>query len=238
MLLIAICDDEPVFCQELHNALQKYYVQNRLDFNIKHFNSGKELLLSEFKFDVIFLDYQMPNIDGIETARLLRIRKKECAIIFLTNYPKIVFQSFEVNTFRFLVKPINEDELFKALDDYRNSIDDTKYLLINTHNGLWKSKYSDIIYLQAEEKHTIIRTKDEFFECILNLGKVEKLLPDDSFFRSHRAYIINFKYIKNHTLDEILFENSEKAKIGSSYRKEFKEAFQQFIVDHNQRERK
>ncbi len=143
-MIIAICDDEQVFHDELYKMLQDYYIKNRISVNIQHFYDGRQLLNSDINFDVIFMDFQMDDIDGLETSRILRRSNKDVKIIFTTSFPEIVLDSFEVDTFRFLVKPILREKL------YRETLDPTKFLIVNTNDGMWKIKHSDIIYLALQ----------------------------------------------------------------------------------------
>lgn len=100
---IAVCDDEMVLFEELYTLLNEYSALKKEPILTTYFKTGNDLLLSTEKFDIIFMDYQMDDIDGLETSKRLRLKNSNVAIIFLTVFPKIVFQSFEVNTFRFLL---------------------------------------------------------------------------------------------------------------------------------------
>ena len=126
---IAVCDDEMVLFEELYTLLNEYSALKKEPILTTYFKTGNDLLLSTEKFDIIFMDYQMDDMDGLETSKRLRLKNSNVAIIFLTAFPKIVFQSFEVNTFRFLLKPIKKDELFKAVDDYLNSVQTDDFLI-------------------------------------------------------------------------------------------------------------
>ena len=110
---IAICDDEAIFRKELKKHIDNYSKQKHLDIICDEFNNGHQLISSKNQYDVIFLDHQMDNITGLETAKKLRENNNDTDIIFLTSYPHIVFDTFSVNTFRFLVKPIDDEKLYK-----------------------------------------------------------------------------------------------------------------------------
>lgn len=179
------------------------------------------------------MDYQMDDMDGLETSKRLRLKNSNVAIIFLTAFPKIVFQSFEVNTFRFLLKPIKKDELFKAVDDYLNSVQTDDFLILNTNDGSWKVRLSEIIYVESKDKHTIIRTADNHLECCRYMQEIEKMLPKDRFIRSHRSCIVSFLHIRNHDNKTIYFDNNERASISRRYLTDFKRAFQEYIVRYN-----
>lgn len=233
---IAVCDDEKIIFDELNNLLNQYAVLKEIPILTTHFKSGRELLISSEKFDVIFMDYQMNDLNGMETSRIIRTKNSDVIIIFLTAFSNIVFQSFEVNTFRFLVKPIAKEKLFKTLDDYFNSIRTDNFLMVNTNDGLWKIKLSDIIYIESKEKHTIIRTSNNYLECCKYLGEIEKMLPQDQFIRTHRACIVSFLHIRNHDNKVIYFDNNEYAGISRRYLPNFKKALQKYIIRYNSKD--
>lgn len=102
---IAICDDERKICQLLQNKIEKYYFSQDLPFNIYIYEDGNSLLESNLnKIDVLFLDIDMPGKNGMEIAHELRNYNKDLLIVFLTAYSEYVFESFKVDTFRYLLK--------------------------------------------------------------------------------------------------------------------------------------
>ncbi len=230
---IAVCDDETALFEELYTLLNEYSKFKKEPVLTAYFKTGIELLQSAEKFDIIFMDYQMDGMDGLETSKRLRLKNSNAAIIFLTAFPKIVFQSFEVNTFRFLLKPIKKDELFKSIDDYLDSVKTDDFLILNTNDGSWKVRLSEIIYVESKDKHTVIRTADNHLECCRYMQEIEKLLPKDRFIRSHRSCIVSFLHIRNHDNKTIYFDNNERASISRRYLPDFKRAFQEYIVRYN-----
>lgn len=115
---IAICDDESIFRKELKSYLSNYRKDNRVCLDIYEFSNGEALFSSDLTFDIVFLDYQMPLLNGMETARKLRKKNSLCSIIFVTNYPDFVFESFEVTPYRFFTKPISENDIKNMLTLY------------------------------------------------------------------------------------------------------------------------
>ena len=233
---IAVCDDEKVFHKVITQLMDEYRKQRRTDTFLDYFRSGNELISSKYEYDVIFMDYQMGGLDGIETAKKIRETNKDSVIIFISAYPAVALDSFEVNTFRFLAKPIDKAKLFKALDDYLASIDYDNLLILNTHEGVWKIKMSDIVYAEANGKHTYVRTVSNTYDVHIHLKVIESKLPQSKFFRCHRAFVISFAHISNHTNTEILFDNGEKAYIGKHYCIAFKAAFQNYVMRYNEGE--
>lgn len=230
---IAVCDDEIILYEELYTLLNEYSTLKKEPILTTYFKTGYDLLSRTEKFDIIFMDYQMDDIDGLETSKRLRLKNSDVTIIFLTAFPKIVFQSFEVNTFRFLLKPIKKEDLFKSIDDYLDSVRTDDFLILNTNDGSWKVRLSEIIYVESKDKHTIIRTVDNQLECCRYMQEIEKMLPKDRFTRSHRSCIVSFLHIRNHDNKTIYFDNNERASISRRYLTDFKKAFQEYIVRYN-----
>ena len=229
----AICDDEKLFHREITTLVRKYTKIRNIEIYTDVYESGEELLKSEMEYDIIFLDYQMDGINGLETAEKLRAANSESVIIFISAYPAVALDAYEVNTFRFLAKPIDESKLFKALDDYLRLIDHDNILFLNTHEGNYKIKMSEIIYLEGEGKYTTVRTKKQSLRIHLNLRQLELKLPQSKFIRCSKSFVVGFLHISNHDSSEILFDNGEKAKIGAHYAARFKTEFQYYILRYN-----
>jgi DNA-binding LytR/AlgR family response regulator len=179
------------------------------------------------------MDYQMAEIDGLETARQIRKKNNETAIIFLTSFPDIVFDTFEVNAYRFLVKPIDDDKLEAALDSYLADNDESNFILIKTDESNKKININDIIYIEASDKYCNIRTDEGTVLFKKTLSEIEKMLPEDKFFRCHRTYLVGFRHIVSHTSTDILFDNKERALISRVKISPFKKAFTNYIKRYN-----
>ncbi|MDE7229482.1 MAG: LytTR family DNA-binding domain-containing protein [Oscillospiraceae bacterium] len=231
---VAICDDEKVFHKEITNLLRKFQKLRNIDIFIDYYESGDMLLGSKYEYDVIFMDYQMEKLNGIETAKKLRRKNSDSIIIFISAYPAAALDAFEVNTFRFLKKPIDETKLFKALDDYLKSIDYDNLLLIKTHEGIYKVKISEIIYLEGDGRYTIIRSENQSLRVRANLKQLELKLPASKFTRCSKSFVVGFGHIINHDSTNINFDNGEKAVIGTHYVTKFKSEFQNYIMKYNE----
>jgi len=229
----AICDDEKIFRNEVKKTLDTYSKDRHVDVLYDEFSNGHDLLASKNNYDIIFMDYQMDSIDGLETAKKLREKNNKTDIIFLTSYPQIVFDTFQVNTFRFLVKPIDYEKLSSALDDYRKLQNTEEFLIIKIDEITKKIPMSSIIYAEASDKYCYIRTTEEELLYKKTLSDLESLLPDDTFFRCHRSFIVNFRHIVSHTNTDILFDNNEKAQISKVKASGFKKAFLDYIKRNN-----
>ncbi len=228
-MIAAICDDEPLFREKMHAFLVAYKNARRIPLDIVEFSNGKDLLDYEYPLDIVLLDYEMPVLDGMETARQLRERKSLCCIIFITAFPQHVFEAFEVNTYRYLVKPIDFDHLEKVLDKY---IKDRKMLspiTLNIDGEQITVNSEDIVYLEADGKYCCIRTTNSFLHSSKTLSQILELLPQHCFYRTHKSYAVNFYCI--HTIKEniAVLTNRERIKISRNKVADFKTAYKEFI---------
>lgn len=230
---IAICDDDRGFHGVIERLTEQYELARNIRIYTRHFDRGEALPIPN-EFDVVFMDYEMKGINGIETAKRLREANSNATIIFLSAYPEAALDSFEVSAFRFLKKPVDKDKLFKALDDYWASFDHDSILTFKTRDGGHTVKTSDIIYLEGDRGHTTIRTKDKSFYVYETLMQLEIRLPPEKFVRCHKTFVAGLAHIKNHNVTEMVFDNGEKASIGRYYSKSFKNALQNYIMRYNE----
>ena len=192
---IAICDDQMAMHTELKKHLENYAQKRNLIMIYNDYTNGFDLISSQNEYDIIFMDYQMAEIDGLETARQIRKKNTDTTIIFLTSFPDIVFDTFEVNAYRFLVKPIDDARLEAALDSYLSDNDESNLILIKTDESNKKININDIIYIEASDKYCNIRTNEGTVLFKKTLSEIEKMLPEDKFFRCHRTYLVGFRHI-------------------------------------------
>lgn len=111
MINIAICDDEPGVLGDMYRRVSRL----RPEYSAECFGSGGELLKSKKRFDIVFLDIEMPGLDGMETARRLNERSGGIYIIFLTSHAQYMREAFKVRAYRYLVKPVDDKELCESV---------------------------------------------------------------------------------------------------------------------------
>ena len=226
---IAICDDEIPMHDLLKRHLDSYARKRNLSVMYSDYTGGQELLAFPQDLDLIFMDYQMKDLDGLETARRLRAAHIDTPIIFLTSFPHIVFDTFEVHAYRFLVKPVDPEKLTAAMDGLLSDQSTNQYIVIKDGDLTRRINIDDIIYAEASDKYCFVRTTEEGFVYKKTLAEFESMLPEDRFFRSHRTYLVGFRHVVSHTETMIVLDNQEKAIISKLKRTPFKKAFQDYI---------
>ena len=114
---IAICDDDKSFRDLLEKHLRNYFNDRNISLNIFQFPSGEKLLENQLLFDLVFLDVEMGNINGIDTGKELKRRNPHNIIFVITSYDGYLDDAFHIRAFRFLSKPLDIVRLYRALDD-------------------------------------------------------------------------------------------------------------------------
>ena len=204
---IAVCDDESFFRKTLSEELYIYADKHGLNFIIYEYSDGMELLAADMSFDLIFMDHQMTDKNGLDTVSVLRKRNVDTTVIFVSSYKDVVFDSMKVNAFRFLVKPFEKEDLYEALDS------------VNQKNITIPE--NEIIYAQADNIYAEVVTAQGIFLYSNKISLLVKKLNEEYFYRSNRSYIVNFNYIIGYSKKEIEFSNGQKALISSSKFKDF-----------------
>lgn len=228
-MFAALCDDDKYVTEEVKKLILEHAKENRLTVDIDEFESGEELLNSEKNYDIIVLDYQLGNTDGLTVARELRKRNVLSCIIFLTSYPHFMIDAFEVNTFRFLLKPIDKSKLFKALDDYIRIVDANYPITLLQNKKLEKINSNEICFIEADGKYSNIHLKDTIMHCSKTLSGVAKLLPKYCFVKTHRAFVVNLHYIQSYSSDTVYLSNGESAYLSKNYQKSFQTSYMNFL---------
>lgn len=213
LLKIAICDDERNILEEQCKVIKQILDEKNINSIIEVFESPVELLECRTIYDILILDIQMDDIDGIETAKQIKKKNEDSIIIFVTNYDAYLDDAFDVHALRFLKKPLDRYRLERGIDAALTEIEKNRRYIIAT-KGINKVKImtQSIIYIYVVAKKVfVVTTKGEFavsdsFESILS--QLDKRMD---FFEPHRGYCVNFEYISNYDKDKIYCKFKDKS---------------------------
>ena len=227
---IAICDDEKNFRTELLNYLVTYKTERKIQIDIYEFENGKDFLECNLIFDIVFMDYQMPDLDGLETAKLLRLKNSLCRIVFITSYSDFFIKdAFEVNTYRFFDKPISHDKIYKMLDTYIIQQKQFAPIMIYDFDGMKTIPFNEIVFIEGDGKYCNIHTQKEVIHCYKTIAATLHLLPEYCFYRTHKSFAINMYFVSKIETDTISMLNSEKVYLSRRYAHQFKKVYSDFI---------
>ncbi len=204
-LKVAICEDDTIFCEDVKKRISKI----RPDYLIDTYFTGDELLLTDTKYDMVFLDIEMPGRDGMCIAKELRAKKYSGHIIFLTSHTECMPEAFKVKAFRFLDKPINVEDLQETLVEAEKEIYQDKKLIITDCGVERLVSISDILYIEVQKNKTFIYTMYEVLEANYTLKYWIRELGAKDFFQVHKSYIVSLRNIKEFDVDCVRLYGTE-----------------------------
>ena len=233
---IAICDDEKFYREKVKENLDTYKKEYP-EIEILEFNCGEDLIafynIGE-KFDFLFLDIQMKDIDGVQTAQEIRKWDNHVIIFFITSHVSFVSATFRVGAFQFLTKPINETDFKKDFDRAieQHKINHYKYI-VKYKDSTVKLEIKNIIYIEAINRHLFVVDKANRYECIGKLRDEEKKLSSYGFVRCHQGFLVNIAYIKLVNKTSIVLKNGNEIPVSKGLRSNLMDYFNKYIARYS-----
>ncbi len=227
---IAICDANNQNSLKLKHKLYLYSNEFKLDFVIDTFSKGEELLKSNRKYEIIFIEYYLSGINGLETAKLLRKSNIQSKIIFISQNTNFILETFCVSPFRFLTKPLNDKKLYQTLEDYFTETTTHRTLWINNGINTFCIYTDEIFYLEADNKYCYIHLKDITIPCKKTMARVYAALPKLHFQKINRAFIVNLDVINKYNSENVSLKNGEQLHITRTYFKTFKQNYLEYSL--------
>ena len=227
MVNISICEENIITRRIILSMLNE--IKNSHDFNLSEIISGKEFLnqVAVTSPDIILINETF-NKNGYEAAKLLRKNGYNADIIFLTAFPEQITNTFDFNPSACIVKPMLFEDIEKSILTSIDHIGSSKTITIRTKRSSTEINLNDIIYIEADKRYTNIRTTDKSYESTESIGALEPRLPGLSFFRSHRTYILNFKYISDVDNNILHMSNGEVVILSRNRKAEFEKAYENY----------
>lgn len=225
MLNIAVCDDERLYIDKLADIILSFTQQNNMSVKIEKFDDGIELISSGIKFDLIFLDIEMKKSNGIEIAERIREVDSNVPIVYVTSYSDYWRRAYKVHAFDFILKPFNNEEIFRVLSDFiaLKKTSNVKTVELTTEYGTEIQPINEIYYfiLLAKRKIQIVTISKDYI-VRENLTDIFNKLDDDCFYITHRSCIVNMNYVQTiRKNDGILMTNGDWVPLAQKKQKDF-----------------
>ena len=231
MLRIAICDDIVEQTLMLQKYIREFYDKNPTEYKLYLYTSGEELIADAGKLDIIFLDIEMPGLDGIETGRSIRAQNYKCRIIMATVMVERMKEAFFIEAFRFIVKPFERDEVDEALLACMKRVLGNSPILLY-HNRLpYEIQQSEIQYVVTYDSYCEYRVKNKMLRNEDSLKDLEALLDSRLFFRIHRKYIVNMAHIQFYK-NGVLQMKDTTLPVSRRRKKDFEHAYMEFDLKY------
>ena len=212
MYRVLLVEDEEIELETLRDYID--WKKNGISRVFTARNGRRALeCLEENMADIVITDIQMPGMDGMETARILRQKNEKMVLIFVTAVEEYVFQAFDVAAFHYLVKPFSDEKFeevvkraVRSIEQYSENQSYEKYMMVQSGGSHMKVFLKDIVYAEVYNRKVIIHTRDTNIEYYGKLQELSEIVGAD-FFRTHRAYLVHFKYVQKYDANCVTMEN-------------------------------
>lgn len=200
-LNIAICDDLQEERVGLARLVRAYCQRRGIEARLRLYASGRELLDSvgeSGQLNLLFLDIYMPGLSGVDTARELRRTDRSCAVIFVTTSTDHGLESFEVEASDYLVKPVQAEDVDRAMDWYvRHMPEELRALRVYSEGEWIETPLSAILYIEILDHQAYIHMKNRTVVARRSMSDLVSSIDSPDFMRCHRSYLVNLNYVRS-----------------------------------------
>ncbi len=235
MIKIAIVEDEIKNMKQIQLFLQQIQQQKKTLCTVKTFMDGSEFVSQlEQHWDLILLDIEMPDLNGLETAKKIREVNQDTKIVFVTHMAEYAVEGYIYNASNYILKPLNEQEFFmkvgKIIEQIKQTSQDNIYL--SNRDEMLKIPLSEVVYIEAQghmitlhmENHTEVKSTS-----VGTLTQLEKTLSPKGFYRCYKSYIVNLRYVYD-IKEQCLLQDGTLLEIGRGKKKEFRRILMNFLT--------
>ncbi len=229
-MTILICDDDITCRLTAQLNIERWVGEHSRNDKVILFDNGDSLLeyLEWQNADIIFLDIMMPLLSGMETAHIIRERSMDVKLVFLTSAPEFALESYDVNAFGYLLKPVEYSRLSQVMEKLLDSTkEDAKHLTVRTAHGYKQINPDNLECLEALGKKVIFHMSDgSKVETNGRFSDYEQLLlKNERFFKCHRSYLVGLSHVDRFSSGEIVTLSGLHCPIARGLGSAFKEAY-------------
>ena len=223
---IGVVEDDPAACQIILDYLNRYQREQGEEFVVSAFNDGATLVDHYTPiYDILLLDIEMKQMDGMTAARRIRERDNDVVIVFITAAPQYAISGYEVQALSYLLKPVPwfafSQELKRSIDTVHRRSDNS--MLVET------GSMTDIVYIESIRHTIIIHTLGGKLSITGTLKELESRLADHDFFRSNSCYLVNLRYVTAVEDQDCVMSNGERLRISRPRKKAFLTALADYM---------
>ena len=224
---IAICDDEDLFVRKIYQ-----YLWQQPGCTVECFLAPAALLEkydAGERYDVLFLDILMPDINGIDLAKKIRAFDPNAILVFLTSCLEYAPSGYEVKAFRYLLKPVADTDVARVMEDIRSQMTDFHKFLLETPEGSFLLHTHELQYLEADNKDSILHYQEDTITLRKGLNDLEEMLPTSLFFRIHRKFLVNLSHVREYDAMHLTLDCGQTLPISRRKSREFRLALKNYI---------
>lgn len=231
MIKIAIVEDDFECANLLVDYISAYEKESGLQFSVTVFKDGLSFI-SDYKpfFDLVFMDIKMPNLNGMETAKVLYGLDKNICIIFVTTIVQYAVKGYEVDALDFIVKPVSYYNFVKKLEKAIVKIHSRaeKDILVSTENEVVRLSITNIDYIDIDKHYINIHVGTEIYKERGTMKEMEEKLMPEGFSRSNNGCLVNLRKVKKINKTTVQLQNCVLP-ISRQRRKDFIDDFMTYM---------
>lgn len=221
---IAVLDDEEIFREDLREKILVLFAFMELDITVDCYSSATGLIPFADEYQLIFVDYRLADCTGIDFASVVREKNNAVGLVFVSNYPEYVFDTFKVNAYRFLRKPIDPEELEETVMSFINESDkNEKVVLLNyVSEGRKFTDAGTIMYVESSGKHSFVTFGDGTVrEVVSGFSETVRVLSMPYAECSSRGVFVCFPHVDVYKKTDIIMKNGRKFSVSRNCRTQF-----------------
>lgn len=229
MYRVAICDDESYICSQIEDIIINYQKETMKEIDIEVFYSAEDLyrfIKEEHKFDIIFLDIELKQMNGVEIGRIIRqeIQDEATQLLYISSKQDYAMALFDNRPLNFLIKPLSKEKVEKYLQQaIEISEKSNLFHEFNVGKVHYKVPYKDIMYFESDDKKIRIITNTVTYECYGKLTEIKEVVPSTEFFYIHKSYLVNYLYVSEAQYERLKMTSGIYLPISQTYRKDVRD---------------
>lgn len=223
MLRIAVVEDNDGDYETLRGGLTRYAEEHGKQADVRRFSSALKFLDAyRSDFDVVFMDIELPDINGMDAAERLRCLDGCVALVFVTNLAQFAVRGYGVAAADFIVKPVNYYKLASLMSklEFKIRLAREDVITLRTKGAVERVSLSDILYIEIDKHRMTFHTSTKDIVISDTLDNFSAKLPQDRFLRCYQSFIVNLKYVSSFGGDELTLSDGTVVPVSRARRKE------------------